>query len=135
MNVAPAASARAFGFTGAMFVPSGEVLVSPAMPPMVKSLNYLNNIMAKIEALNAGTPVVATRHAGIPHMVEDGREALLVPPRDPAAIAAAVRQLNEPTTWHGFSVNARRRFVDEFSPDAVRAQWLQLLNTSGGSHL
>ena len=26
-----------------------------ALPPMVKSLNYLNNILAKIEALNAGT--------------------------------------------------------------------------------
>ena len=44
------------------------------------------------EALRAGRPIVATRVGGIPGLTgEDG--ALLIPPDDPAALAAAVRRL------------------------------------------
>ena len=41
---------------GLHLVTAGTVRTSPAaLNPAIKSLNYLNNIMAKIEALNAGT--------------------------------------------------------------------------------
>ena len=83
-----------------------------------------------LEALSAGTPVVTTEHASIPYMVRGGQEALFVPPRDPAAIARAVEQLAHRETWRSFSRRARRRFVEAFSPDAVRAQWEALLAQS-----
>ena len=43
-----------------------------------------------LEALHAGVPVVATRHAGIPEIITDGETGLLVDERDPAALAAAI---------------------------------------------
>jgi glycosyltransferase involved in cell wall biosynthesis len=43
------------------------------------------------EALRAGRPIVATRAGGTPDLTGDA--ALLVPPDDPAALAAAVRQV------------------------------------------
>jgi glycosyltransferase involved in cell wall biosynthesis len=46
--------------------------------------------LAIIEALQAGVPVVATPVAGIPEAVVDGHSGLLVPPRDPSALAEAV---------------------------------------------
>jgi glycosyltransferase involved in cell wall biosynthesis len=43
-----------------------------------------------IEAMAAEVPVVATRVGGIPEVCLDGRTGLLVPPEDPAALAAAI---------------------------------------------
>ena len=45
------------------------------------------------EAMAEGTPVVATRHAGIAEAVEDGRTGLLVPEGDPPALADALASL------------------------------------------
>ena len=45
------------------------------------------------EAMNAGTPVVATRVGGLAEVVEDGVTGRLVEPGDPAALAAAVAEV------------------------------------------
>ena len=46
-----------------------------------------------LEALAAGTPVIATAVGGIPEVVRDGENGLLVPPRDVAAAASAIDRL------------------------------------------
>jgi glycosyltransferase involved in cell wall biosynthesis len=81
---------------------------------------------AIIEALNAGTPVIATRRGIIEDMVQEGENAHLVPPRDPTAIAAAIERLREPTHWLSLSKGARARFDAAFSPTVVGAKWEQL---------
>jgi glycosyltransferase involved in cell wall biosynthesis len=48
-----------------------------------------------VEAQACGLPVVASRFGGFPEVVDEGRTGLLVPPRDPQALAAAVRELLE----------------------------------------
>ncbi len=58
--------------------------------------------IALFEAIAAGVPVVATAVGGVPDVVTE-REALLVPPEHPAAIAAAVREV------HADVAAARRR--------------------------
>jgi len=49
--------------------------------------------LAMMEALVLGIPVVATDVGGVHELVEHGREALLVPPRDPGALAGALLSL------------------------------------------
>jgi glycosyltransferase involved in cell wall biosynthesis len=46
-----------------------------------------------VEAMMAGTPVVATRGGGVDEIITDGQDGLLVPPADPAALALAVGRL------------------------------------------
>lgn len=49
--------------------------------------------MAILEAQAAGLPVVAGAEGGVPEIVVNGRTGLLIPPRDPAAFAAALGEL------------------------------------------
>ena len=46
-----------------------------------------------LEAMRAGSAVVASDHGGAPEMIEDGRSGVLVPPGDAAALADAVAAL------------------------------------------
>ena len=53
--------------------------------------------LAITEALYLGTPVVATRVGGIPEIIRDDTDGLLVPPADSEALAAVVAGLlNDP---------------------------------------
>jgi glycosyltransferase involved in cell wall biosynthesis len=68
-----------------------------------------------LEAMAAGLPVVATRHGGIPEAVRDGHDGLLVPERNPEALAAAVISLlSDPALLRRFSRNAARSVREKF---------------------
>lgn len=49
--------------------------------------------LALLEAMMAGLPIVSSAVGGIPEVVRDGKEALLVPSEDPAALAGAIARL------------------------------------------
>jgi glycosyltransferase involved in cell wall biosynthesis len=80
-----------------------------------------------LEAMNHGTPVVASRIGGIPDIVEDGVSGLLVPPADAAALAAAIRRLlSDPALARRLGEGGRRRLHDRFSWRAIVQRWLDL---------
>jgi len=59
----------------------------------VLSSSWENLPHAAVEALAVGTPVVATAVGGVPEVVHDGENGLLVEPNDPVAFAAALRRV------------------------------------------
>jgi glycosyltransferase involved in cell wall biosynthesis len=71
---------------------------------------------AALEWMAAGRAVVASRVGGLPDLIEDGETGLLVPPGDPAALAAAVRSLlDDSARLEKYSAAARARWERLFS--------------------
>jgi phosphatidyl-myo-inositol alpha-mannosyltransferase len=72
-----------------------------------------------VEAMAAGLPVVATDIPGYREVVRDGIEGILVPPRDPVAVAEALdRVLGDPDLAAGLASSGRER-ARRYSWDAV----------------
>jgi glycosyltransferase involved in cell wall biosynthesis len=89
------------------------------------------------EALACERPVVATRLEGMPELVVDGETGLLVPPRDPEALGAAVlRLLEDPTAAQAMARAGRKRVEAHFSLraklDATEALYRGLVAAQGG---
>ena len=84
-----------------------------------------------LEAMASGLCIVSTRVGGIPDLLEHERDALLVPPGDARAMAAAVRRiLREPDLAARLSRNARRKAA-AFDWNAVLPHWESLLDSMG----
>lgn len=66
-----------------------------------------------VEAMAIGLPVVATGVTGIPEVVQHGRTGLIVPERDPAALAAAIEVLIRPHGPRHQLIAAARRLIEE----------------------
>jgi glycosyltransferase involved in cell wall biosynthesis len=80
-----------------------------------------------LEAMAAGRPVVATPVGGTPEVVVHGETGLLVPPRDPAALAAALRELlADPDRRARFGQAGRRRVEERFSEEAMTRRVLEV---------
>jgi len=84
---------------------------------------------AILEALSAGTPVVASRQGGIPEMIDDGVEGFIVSARCPQEIADAIQRLMDYDRWIKMSKAARARFDEKYHPEVVREQWIELVGS------
>ena len=88
--------------------------------------------MALLEAQAAGLPVVAGREGGVADVVQDGRTGRLVPPRDPVAFAAAVRDLLlDPVRRCALGAAARARVLARHDLGPARARLTAALATLG----
>jgi len=85
---------------------------------------------AVIEAALAGLPIVGCDVGGVRDVVENGREALLVSPRNPRDFALAMqRMLDNPTEARQFGGAARTRAERSFSIDNTLQELYGLYDT------
>lgn len=83
--------------------------------------------VALLEAMAVGLPIVATAIGGTPDAVVDGECGLLVPPEDPAALAAAVNALlTDPARMQAMGLAARARAARRFDAEVVTQQVLTI---------
>jgi len=79
------------------------------------------------EAMALGVPVIASAAGGNPELVVDGESGLLVPPRDPAAMAAAVRRLLTDAPLSARLARAGRERVEKGFSSEVRLDRIEAL--------
>jgi glycosyltransferase involved in cell wall biosynthesis len=85
-----------------------------ALPIVREGVDGLPN--ALLEAMGAGRPLVASQVAGVPDVVDDGVHGLIVPERQPEALAAAItRLLGDPALAARLGAAARARAERELT--------------------
>jgi len=73
-----------------------------------------------IEAMELGLPIVASNVGGIPDVVVDGESGILVPEKDPVALAEAFKRLEaNPTLIQKLLAGARNRIEECFTWDGI----------------
>lgn len=88
--------------------------------------------VALIEAMSYRLPVVSTTTGGIPELFEGVSDALLVPPREPMALAEAIERLSGDSSLRDHLVkDGRRRVEDSFAVERVVAELAKRFETCG----
>jgi len=106
----------------ARYVAAADVYVVPSVRDDAGNVDGLPNTL--LEGMGAARPIVATRTAGIPDVVTNGVTGLLVPERDPAALAEAItRLLTDRDVAARLGEAARRRVLEELSWDVTAARF------------
>lgn len=102
------------------------VVVVPLAPGIERSAGqqtYLN-------AMALRRTVIVTDGPGVRDYVEDGVTGFVVPPRDPAALAAALRHALDPANADSLAElheRARAVVLDRFTPDAYARRLVQVV--------
>ncbi len=78
-----------------------------------------------VEAMMTGTPVIGTRISGIPDIIQDGENSLLIVPDDADDLLRALRQIYALDVT-AMAAQARSFALDFFSPDKYAAGYQQL---------
>jgi len=111
----------------------------PAFDVFALSSLYEGVPCAVIEAMRCGVPVVATAVNGVHEVVVPGRSGLLVPPRDPRALARAIGSLlGDPVEAARLAATAQRQLEGHFvtsglGDDLMQTYEVALPSPDGGA--
>ncbi|HQG82467.1 MAG TPA: glycosyltransferase [Caldisericia bacterium] len=80
-----------------------------------------------LEAISVGVPVVATKVGGIPEIIEDGKDGILVEPENPEGLANTIlRLLDDNGLRSSISLNAYKKVKGEYSIERYTKDLLNL---------
>jgi glycosyltransferase involved in cell wall biosynthesis len=113
-------------FLGAVANKDMPALYRAADISVLPSLAEATSI-AGLEAMASGVPLVGTRVGGIPTIIEDGATGMIVPPRDPGAMAIALGALiDNPDLRHRMGAAARAKVEREFTWNVVAGRTIDV---------
>lgn len=93
----------------------------------LNTTNFDNTPVSVMEAMALGMPVVSTHVGGIPYLVTDDVDGILVPPDNKEAIVSAVRALCAQAEKGEALSRAARKKVEAFDWEIVKHDWITLL--------
>jgi glycosyltransferase involved in cell wall biosynthesis len=92
---------------------------------LVQSSDYEGTPTVVVEAMSLEVPVVATDAGGTHELIDDGVHGLIVPLRDPAALARAIERTLDDREATTKRVAAARRRIEDYLSFDVRMQKLE----------
>ena len=72
-----------------------------------------------LEAMRTGTPVIASDVGGIPEVVRDNENGVLIPPNEPNVLADRCNRLLYETEWYDRLAKGARQTMQRFTPQAM----------------
>ncbi|MEO8198376.1 MAG: glycosyltransferase [Thermoanaerobaculia bacterium] len=98
---------------------------------LVVPSTYEGMPLVVLEAMLDGVPVVASRVSGIPEVVLDPETGWLVPPEDPAALAAALAELlRAPAAARARGERGRQRLEARYRTEVVAELWESIVGAA-----
>ncbi len=95
----------------------------------LNTTNYDNMPVSIIEAMALGFPIVSTNVGGIPKLINDGEDGLLVDKDDvEAMVNQIIKLINNPELVNQLTNKARTK-AEKFNWDIVKIKWIELFNS------
>jgi glycosyltransferase involved in cell wall biosynthesis len=94
----------------------------------INTTNYDNMPVSLIEAMALGLPIVSTNVGGLPFLITDNEEGLLIPPNNITAMANAIIKLKVDKNLKDKLVANAKNKVELFDWKAVEPKWKMLLS-------
>lgn len=94
----------------------------------INTTNFDNHPVSVIEAMALGLPVISTNVGGIPFLIDDNVDGVLVPQSDPEKFVQAINSLiTDESLVKGLSKNARSK-VEQFDWDVLKHKWFETIS-------
>lgn len=99
----------------------------------INTTHYDNLPVSVLEAMALGLPVVSTNVGGIPYIIQDKQNGVLVNPGEPSEMADAIQQLIRNEELSALvSLNARK-YAEQFDWSIIKVKWQKLFNSIAAS--
>ena len=94
----------------------------------INTTNFDNMPVSVIETMALGLPIVSTNVGGIPYLIEDKVDGVLVNPDSVPEFVSAIKKLLQNTNeTHEMAKKARRK-VEDFDWSVVKTKWFSVLS-------
>ena len=113
-------------FTG-MLKKKKWIALSKDFDIFINTTNFDNMPLSVMEAMALGMPVVSTNVGGLPFLIENGIDGILVPPNSPEFFVQAIEELcADPLKVQNITKNARAK-MENLDWEKVKHKWIKLL--------
>lgn len=93
----------------------------------INTTHFDNTPVSLMEAMALGLPIVTTNVGGIPYLIEDKKEALLINDDDPNAMVQKIEFLLQNKDQTVEMIQNARTNVEQFDWQQVKKKWINLL--------
>lgn len=114
-------------FTGKL-KKSDWITLSENYTVFINTTHFDNTPVSVMEAMALGLPVVSTNVGGIPYLLENGKNALLVADNDVARMVNCIKNLTIDVALKDEMVYNALALVQQFDWNAVKSNWHEILS-------